>query len=404
MEFTLGFIAHAIAIDIDTRFDRGSLDAEPMGLFSTEVARPFAENIAIRVRERVPSRWGVMHAVPEEILHGQGIAPVRGAPLDFNEFARIFIIEIVAAFEHDQAQVVVLNGPADPVGQKVKLDFHGQPRAGHHIKVHGQRVILRIVIDGHGRPNGQCVCPLARSECGKGNQRAHASFQFAGPTDGQRKPPVQGKVKGRLGHDLGSEILQGDLDLMGGIAADRRQSLNGGDTGVLGDHGDGALAHEKGLPVVEEGGAHAASLSFREGMHALVIAIIHVVLHHRLRTVQGAASCTSRGGRRIADLIALGVAIGFLRTAIGQPEGVIETEVMAHLVGQGLVEVVVVQEIIFLSNSEHPAVQDDAVIESAHRREIGEPQGRHASIEARDHPDVDVVCSGPVAQRLDLVF
>ena len=77
---------------------------------------------------------------------------------------------------------------------------------------------------------------------------------------------------------------------------------------------------------------------------------------------------------------------------------------MSHLVGQGLVEVVVVEEIILLSNAEHPAMQDDAVIESAHRREIGESQRRHPSIEARNHPDVDVVRSGPVAQRLDLVF
>ena len=77
---------------------------------------------------------------------------------------------------------------------------------------------------------------------------------------------------------------------------------------------------------------------------------------------------------------------------------------MAQFVRQGLVEVVVVEQVVFLADAEDPAVKNDAVIESTHGREVGKSQGRHAAVQAGDHPDVHVVFNGPVAERLEVVF
>ena len=207
-----------------------------------------------------------------------------------------------------------------------------------------------------------------------------------------------------LGDGLRPEILQRHLDVVCGIAPNRGEALDGGHTGILRHNGHETLAGQQAFPVVEQGIPHARTLPFREGVDTLVIGVVHVVVDHRFRAVEGTASCTSRGGRRVTHLIPLRIAVGLFSALTGEAKRVEQPQVMAHFVGQGFVEVIVVEQVIFFPNAEDTLVQHDAVIETTHWREVGEAQRRHAAVQTGHDPDVDVVLLGPVAQCLQVVL
>ena len=77
---------------------------------------------------------------------------------------------------------------------------------------------------------------------------------------------------------------------------------------------------------------------------------------------------------------------------------------MPNLVGQCAVQVVVVHEVIFLTNTENLVVDNNAIDHARGGRQVGKSNGRGASIEFRYNPNVHVVFSGPVAQGLHIDF
>ncbi len=246
-----------------------------------------------------------MHAVAEQVLDGQGVAPIGSAAFNFDELAGVFVVEIVSAFEDDHAQIRVLHFPGDAVGEEVELDFHGEPGAGHDLEVHGERVVRSVLIRGHGRPRGQGVGAFSGCQGGQRHQRAHARFQLSGPQHGEGRSAIQRKVDGGFRHGLRAEILQGDVNVMGRVAPNRGETLQGGNARILCDHRHEPIAFQQAGSVAKKRIAHPGPLSFRESAHALIIGVVHVVLDHRLGTVQGAASCAARGGRSVAYLITL---------------------------------------------------------------------------------------------------
>ena len=85
-------------------------------------------------------------------------------------------------------------------------------------------------------------------------------------------------------------------------------------------------------------------------------------------------------------------------------EGVIQSQVMAHFMRQGPVQVVVVHQVVLLADTKDLMVNHDSIHQSRCWRQIGKADGRRTSVEFRDNPDVDVVRAGPVTQRFDVAF
>ena len=156
--------------------------------------------------------------------------------------------------------------------------------------------------------------------------------------------------------------------------------------------------------MAQKGISHPGPLTFGERAHALVIGVVHVVLHQSSWTVHRAATGTSCSGRSVAYLISLSAAVGFGIAVVGQAKCVVQTEIVSEFVGQGLVEVVIVEQVVFLTDPEYPAVQDNPIIEPTHWGQISKTKRGHPAIQAGNNPEVDVVFLGPIGKGLQVVL
>ena len=72
---------------------------------------------------------------------------------------------------------------------------------------------------------------------------------------------------------------------------------------------------------------------------ALLWSVVHVVLENGIGAVRGVATQVFRGRRSVANSVPRILTIRFRTTVIGVVEGVEQTEVVAHLVGDGAVQI-----------------------------------------------------------------
>ena len=149
-----------------------------------------------------------------------------------------------------------------------------------------------------------------------------------------------------------------------------------------------------------EASTHAVRLTLGEHVLAFLWSVVHVVLENGIRAVRGVAAQVLRGRRRVANSIPRILTIRFGTTVIGVVEGVEQTEVVAHLVGDGAVQIT--SRLEFSYKAKSVVKKHDAISGIPCWPEVGKPLGAASSVVAvdfRNHKDVDVVVAKPGGQR-----
>lgn len=108
--------------------------------------------------------------------------------------------------------------------------------------------------------------------------------------------------------------------------------------------------------------AHSCALSFGKGVHAIVIGVVHEILHHGFRTAHGRAANGPGRRRGVTNPVTLRQAIAFVCTAVGIVESVQQTQIVPDFMGQSPVQVEVVEQIEFCAHTEHLVVKHDAIM------------------------------------------
>ena len=236
-------------------------------------------------------------------------------------------------------------------------------------------------------------------------KRHFGRFSFsevARPHNGVDRAAIEGELDGRIGQGGCTEVLQGHLRFKGGVATLSGKALDGRDAHIRGHYRNGALTFQQGSTLHFQGVPHAHFLPLSKGLHTRVIGVVHKILGQRFRTINRAASDGSCGGRGVAHAVALGCAIGFFPAAVCAIEGVVQSEVVPDLMGQGAVEVEIGQQIIGLTDAEHLVMHHNAIVLSRGWREVSKTEGGGPAVQSIKHPDVDVFCARPVAQCFDV--
>ena len=137
-----------------------------------------------------------------------------------------------------------------------------------------------------------------------------------------------------------------------------------------------------------------------EHVFALLWSVVHVVLENGIGAVRGVATQVFCGRRSVANSVPRILTIRFRTTVIGVVEGVEQTEVVAHLVGDGAVQITSWLELSYKAKG--VVKKHNAISGVPCWPEVGKPLGATSSVVAvdfRNHKDVDVVVAKPGGQR-----
>ena len=372
-----------------------------MALRGTEVAPGRAEDIAVAVAQHIPALGFVVQAVAEQVLHSEGIAARCRAARLGDEGSGEFRIGIIGALHEGLACGVVLHGPGQTERQEIKLDVHAQHGPLGHREGQDDGVVFGIAVSGQFGPHREVVVAQFGGKLGQGHILGLPGGEVAIPGHRQVGRAVEGEVDPGFGHRGGAEILEGHCHLVGGLTSRRGNALNGRNARIHIGHRNRPGTGQQAGPVLEQRIPHPGALSFREGGHARVIAVVHEVLDHGALAFHGVATDGARGGRRVANAVPLGGAVGLRATALREVERVVEPEVVTDFVGEGPAQVEVGHQVELLANPKDLVVDHNAIQYARDGRQVGIAERGGATVELGGDVDVQVIGFGPMTECLD---